>query len=61
MPKEQEEALKRVAAQRGYKGERADRFVYGTMRNQGWKPEREKHKEKGKLPVPKKYGPKKRG
>ena len=48
MPEKLERALKREAAKRGYSGKRADRYVYGTMRKTGWKPEREKKKGKGK-------------
>lgn len=44
MPKKMEEALKKEAAKKGLKGERADTYVYGTMRKSGWKPEREKKK-----------------
>lgn len=42
MPIEQEKKLKEIAAQKGMTGEKADAFVYGTMRHQGWKPQREK-------------------
>lgn len=42
MPKEMEAALKRRARRMGLKGERADRYVYGTLRKTGWKPSREK-------------------
>lgn len=42
MPKRMEEALKREAAKRGYTGQRADKFVYGTMRKTGWKPSGQK-------------------
>jgi len=31
MPKELHDKLKRQARKKGYKGERADRYVYGTM------------------------------
>lgn len=48
MPKKMEEALKREAAKRGYTGERADRFVYGTMRKTGWTPSPQKKKAKPK-------------
>lgn len=42
MPKAVEDALKRKAAKLGYKGERANAFVYGTLRHKfGWKPKRE--------------------
>lgn len=48
MPEAMERALKREAAKRGYSGERADRFVYGTMRKAGWKPSAQKKKAKPK-------------
>lgn len=38
MPKEMEANLKREAASKGFKGKRADAYVYGTMRKTGWKP-----------------------
>lgn len=43
MPKAMEEALKREARKKGLSKERTGAYVYGTMRKQGWKPEREKH------------------
>jgi hypothetical protein len=48
MPKAQEEALKRIARRKGYTGERADAFVYGSMRRQGWKPSSEQSPFKSK-------------
>jgi hypothetical protein len=42
MPKELERKLKAQARKKGFKGERADRFVYGTLRQTGWKPKRER-------------------
>jgi len=36
------DALKREAVKKGLKGKRKDAFVFGSMRNTGWKPEREK-------------------
>ena len=33
MPKKVEKALKKAAKKNGMKGERADAFVYGTMKN----------------------------
>lgn len=42
MPKAMEEKLKKQAKNKGLKGERADAFVYGTLRKTGWKPKREK-------------------
>lgn len=44
MPKKLEKELKKEAAKKGLKGERADAYVYGTLRNTGWKPKREKRK-----------------
>jgi hypothetical protein len=50
MPKELEDKLKRQARRKGMKGERADAYVYGTLRKTGWKPDREKKRgtRKGK-------------
>ena len=42
MPKELEEKLKRQGRKKGFKGERLDKYVYGTLRKTGWKPSREK-------------------
>lgn len=42
MPKKLERALKRQAKSKGLKGERADAYVYGTMRKTGWRPKRER-------------------
>ena len=42
MPKALEKKLKKEAKQRGLHGERADAYVYGTMRKTGWVPTREK-------------------
>ena len=42
MPIAQERALERVARQKGLTGERRSAFVYGIMRKDGWKPQREK-------------------
>lgn len=46
MPKKMEEALKRQAAKRGLTGERANAYVFGTLRKTGWVPEKEKKKKK---------------
>jgi hypothetical protein len=46
MPKKLEQALKREAAKRGYSGDRADKYVYGTMRKTGWKPGTQKKGKK---------------
>jgi len=40
MPKEMERKLKSQAKKKGYSGERADRYVYGTLRKTGWKPKK---------------------
>ena len=42
MPKKLERKLKQEACEKGFKGERADAYVYGTLRKTGWKPNREK-------------------
>lgn len=42
MPKKLERELKGQAKKKGLKGERADAYVYGTMRKTGWKPKRER-------------------
>jgi len=49
MPKELEKKLKRQARKKfpGDK-ERQDRYVYGTLRDTGWKPSREKKGKKKK-------------
>lgn len=46
MPKKLEEKLKREARKKGLKGERADAYVYGSMRKTGWKPKQEGGKKK---------------
>jgi hypothetical protein len=40
MPKKMEADLKKEAKKKGLSGERADRYVYGTMRKAGWKPKK---------------------
>ncbi len=42
MPKKLEEKLKKEGRAKGYKGERLNAYVYGTLRQTGWKPSREK-------------------
>ena len=42
MPKALEVKLKKEARKKGLKGTRANAYVYGTMRDTGWKPNREK-------------------
>jgi len=41
MPKKLHDALAREARQKGLKGERRDAYIYGGMRETGWKPKRE--------------------
>ncbi len=40
MPKALEKKLKAQAKKKGYKGKRADAYVYGTLRKTGWKPKK---------------------
>lgn len=42
MPKELERKLKRKAKQKGLTGERANAYVFGSLRATGWKPKKEK-------------------
>jgi len=42
MPKKSHRKLERRARKKGFSGKRKDRYVYGTMRKTGWKPERER-------------------
>jgi hypothetical protein len=42
MPKAMEKALKKEAKKKGLTGDRANAYVYGTMRKTGWTPNREK-------------------
>lgn len=42
MPKELEKKLRRRARKKGLKGKRKRKYIYGTMREAGWKPDREK-------------------
>ncbi|MCP4900229.1 MAG: hypothetical protein GY906_24925 [bacterium] len=44
MPEALKRQLKRKAASKGLSGERADAYVYGTMRKTGWKPSKKGHK-----------------
>lgn len=48
MPKALEEKLKREARKKGFTGERADRYVYGTLRKLGWTPSKPKKRKKKK-------------
>jgi hypothetical protein len=45
MPKKLEAKLKREAKKKGYTGERADAFVYGTLRKAGWTPSKKKKRK----------------
>ena len=42
MPKAEEERLRKEAKKKHLKGKRLNAYVYGTLRKEGWKPEREK-------------------
>lgn len=42
MPKKLERELKAQAKKKGLTGERANAYVYGSLRKTGWKPKREK-------------------
>jgi len=44
MPKKMEQRLRREAKKKGFSPARAGAYVYGSMRNKGWKP---KHERKG--------------
>jgi len=52
MPKVLERKLRKEATAKGLTGERADAYVYGTLRKTGWTPSAQKHfskpKRKGK-------------
>ena len=47
MPEKMERALKAQCAKKNFSKERCDRYVYGTMRKTGWRPEREKANKGG--------------
>ena len=42
MPEEMERRLRKTAAAKGLTGERLNAYVYGALRETGWKPAREK-------------------
>lgn len=44
MPKAMEKELKKEAKKKGLKGDKADAYVYGTLRKTGWKPKKERGK-----------------
>lgn len=47
MPVEMERALRKAGKKKGLSKERLNAYIYGAMRDTGWKPSREKgrHKE----------------
>jgi hypothetical protein len=47
MPAKLEQQLKRQAKSKGLKGDRANAFVYGTLRKTGWAPSGEKRGKTG--------------
>jgi hypothetical protein len=38
MPKKLERKLKKEAKKKGLKGERANAYIFGTLRKTGWRP-----------------------
>ena len=48
MPAAMERALRREAAKKGLTGARKNKYIYGAMLAQGWKPKRERHAMEGK-------------
>lgn len=46
MPKALHDKLDRQAKKQGLRGERKDAYVYGVMRKTGWRPERERRKQR---------------
>lgn len=46
MPEVLERKLKAQARKKGYTGERANAYVYGTLRKTGWTPSSQKKKRK---------------
>lgn len=47
MPKALEEKLQREASKKGLSGERANAYVYGTLRKTGWEPKGHKTHPRG--------------
>lgn len=47
MPKALERKLAREAEAKGFSKERANAYIYGTLRKTGWRPSREKQSMKG--------------
>lgn len=56
MPKELELKLKKEARKKGLTGERADKYVYETMRKTGWMPSTQKKHSKGQHKMANKMG-----
>ncbi len=48
MPEAMERALKVAAKKKGFKGKRANAFIFGTMRKTGWVPSTQKKGKKRK-------------
>lgn len=48
MPKKLEKQLKKQAKKKGLKGDRADAYVFGTLRKTGWKPKKKTKRKTGK-------------
>lgn len=46
MPKELEARLRKEAKKKGFGVERANAYVFGTLRKTGWKPSRERRAAK---------------
>jgi len=44
MPKVEEDKLKQEAKKKSLTGKKASAYVYGTLRKQGWVPQREEKK-----------------
>lgn len=42
MPKALEKKLKKEARAKGLTGDKADKYVYGSLRKTGWRPKRER-------------------
>ena len=42
MPEKLEKKLKKEAKAKGFSKERADKYVYGTLRKSGWTPKKKK-------------------
>jgi hypothetical protein len=49
MPKKLEKLLRKQANKKGLSGKDLARYVYGAMRNQGWKPGVKRRKQVAKI------------